>query len=76
MTGGEEWETVFGCRYELFEYTVMPFRLCNALSMFQYYMNDTFHEFLDDFLIVFLDDLLIYPDSQKEHKEHVRKVLI
>ena len=75
MAEGEEWKTAFRCRYGLFEYMVMPFRLCNAPGTFQHYMNDTFREFLDDFLIVYLDDLLIYSDSRKEHKEHIRKVL-
>ena len=75
MAEGKEWKTAFRCRYGLFEYTVMPFGLCNAPGTFQHYMNDTFREFLDDFLIVYLDDLLIYSDSRKEHKEHVRKVL-
>jgi Reverse transcriptase (RNA-dependent DNA polymerase) len=72
---GEEWKTAFRCRYGLFEYTVMPFGLCNAPGTFQHYMNDTFREFLDDFLVVYLDDLLIYSRDLKEHKKHVRKVL-
>jgi hypothetical protein len=72
---GEEWKTAFRCRYGLFEYTVMPFGLCNAPGTFQHYMNDTFRDFLDKFLVVYLDDLLIYSDNLKEHKEHVRKVL-
>jgi Reverse transcriptase (RNA-dependent DNA polymerase)/RNase H-like domain found in reverse transcriptase/Integrase zinc binding domain/Chromo (CHRromatin Organisation MOdifier) domain/Integrase core domain len=72
---GEEWKTAFRCRYGLFEYTVMPFGLCNAPGTFQHYMNDTFHDFLDEFLIVYLDDLLIYSKTLKEHKQHVRKVL-
>jgi RNase H-like domain found in reverse transcriptase/Integrase zinc binding domain/Reverse transcriptase (RNA-dependent DNA polymerase) len=38
-------------------------------------MNDTFHEFLDDFLVVYLDDLLIYSPDLKEHTKHVRMVL-
>src|SRR5436190_1033665 len=75
MAMGEEWKTAFRCRYGLFEYTVMPFGLCNAPGTFQHYMNDTFREFLDEFLVVYLDDLLIYSDTLKEHKRHVRKVL-
>jgi len=75
MATGEEWKTVFKCRYGLFRYTVMPSGLCNAPGTFQHYMNDTFHEFLNDFLIIYLDDLLIYSDSLTEHKCHVRKVL-
>jgi len=72
---GEEWKTAFRCRYGLFEYTVMPFGLCNAPGTFQHYMNDTFREFLDKFLIVYLDDLLVYSDTLAEHKRHVRLVL-
>ena len=75
MAAGEEWKTAFRCRYGLFEYTVMPFGLCNAPGTFQHYMNDTFREFLDQFLIVYLDDLLIYSENLAEHKKHVRMVM-
>ena len=73
MAPGEEWETAFQCRYGLYEYTVMPFGLCNAPGTFQHHMNDTFREFLDDFLVVYLDDLLIYSNNLKEHKRQVRR---
>ena len=53
----------------------MPFGLCNAPGTFQYYMNDTFREFLDKFLIICLHDLLIYSDTLAEHKKHIRMVL-
>ena len=75
MAEGEEWKTAFRCRYGLFEYTVMPFGLCNAPRTFQHYMNDTFREFLDKFLIIYLDDMLIYSDTLAEHRAHVRMVL-
>ena len=75
MAPGEEWKTVFRCCYGLFEYTVMPFGLCNAPGTFQHYMNDTFLGFLDEFLVVYLDDLLIYSSNLKEHKKHISKVL-
>ena len=75
MAEGEEWKTSFICRYGQYEYTVMPFGLCNAPGTFQHYMNDTFREFLDKFLVIYLDDLLIYSETLAEHKLHVRQVL-
>ena len=75
MALGEEWKTAFRCRSGQFEYTVIPFTLCNAPGTFQHYINDTFHDFLDEFLVVYLDDLLIYSKTLKEHKQHVRRVL-
>ena len=75
MAEGEEWKTSFICRYGQYEYTVMPFGLCNAPGTFQHYMNDTFREFLDKFLVIYLDDLLIYSETLAEHKVHVRQAL-
>jgi hypothetical protein len=75
MAEGEEWKTAFRTRYGLYEYTVMPFGLCNAPGTFQYYVNDVFRDYLDDFMSAYLDDLLIYSKDLKEHKKHVRQVL-
>jgi hypothetical protein len=72
---GEEWKTAFKCRYGQYEYTVMPFGLCNAPGTFQHYMNDTFQDYVDRFLIIYLDDLLVYSSTLAEHKEHVALVL-
>ena len=75
MAPSEKEKTTFCCHYGLFEYTVMPFSLCNASNTFQHYMNDTFYEFLDKFLVIYLDDFLVYSDNLKEHKKHIRQLL-
>ena len=61
---GEEEKTAFLTRYGLFEYTVMPFGLCNAPSTFQAFINDVLREYLDVFCSAYLDDILIYSDNK------------
>ena len=36
------WHTIW-----TFQYTIMPYDLKNALALFQYMVNDIFHDFLD-----------------------------
>ncbi|KAJ1193659.1 hypothetical protein NDU88_002955 [Pleurodeles waltl] len=75
MREGDEWKTAFKTRYGLFEYTVMPFGLCNAPAAFQFFLNDVLREYLDIFAIVYIDDILIYSDNENEHVQHVKKIL-
>jgi hypothetical protein len=68
-------KTAFVTRYGSYEYTVMPFRLTNALSYFMNMMNKVFMKFLDKFVVVFIDDILIYSKSNKEHEKHFRLIM-
>jgi type III secretory pathway component EscU len=54
----------------------LPFELTNRPATFQYYMNKTLIEYLDNFCTVYLDDILIYSENLLEHTEHVCKVLL
>ena len=72
---GEEWKTAFRTWYSLYKYLVMPFGLANGPSSFQTYINDVLHGMLDVFCTAYIDDVLIYSNSKKEHREHVRRVL-
>jgi hypothetical protein len=65
----------FITRYGLYEYTVMSFRLTNALAYFMYLMNKVFMEYLNKFVVVFIDDILVYSRNKEEHEEHLRLVL-
>ena len=38
-------------------------------------MNEILHEYLDIFITIYLNDILIYLENEKEHVEHVKKVL-
>ena len=70
-----EHKIAFLIRYNLFEYVVMSFELCNASNTFQFFINATFREYLNDFCTVYLNDILIYSDNRENHTEHVNKVL-
>ncbi len=65
----------FWTRYEHYEYTVMSFKLKNALVIFQRLINDILREYLDDFVIIYLDDILIYSDNLEMHYKYVYKIL-
>jgi len=72
---GYEYKTAFRTRYGQFEYRVMPFGLTNAPATFQSYIDDCLRPYIDDFTLCYLNDILIYSTNEKEHEEHVRKVL-
>src|SRR4029077_4580766 len=75
IADGEEWKTAFRTRYGLFESLVMPFGLTNAPASFPHFINDALRPFLDLFVSAYLDDILIFSETLKEHKRHVRQVL-
>lgn len=67
--------TTFRTKYGTYKYLVMCFGLTNGPFTFQNFMNNTLMEFLDDFVVAYLNDILIYSENEKDHIEHVRKVL-
>ena len=64
----------FVARYGLFEYTVLPLGLCNALSTFQRMMNGILQEYIDSFVLVYLDDIIVSRTTENEHKHQLRLV--
>ena len=47
----------------------------NESSMFQHYINDKFHDFLNVFVTAYIDDILIYSFILSEHQKHVQMIL-
>ena len=68
-------KTAFVTRYGQYEFTVVSFRLTNALAYFMNMMNKVFMEELDKFVVVFIDDILVYSATIEEHEHHLRVVL-
>lgn len=56
-------------------FLVMPFGLCNALSMFITFMNSIFHEKLDEFVITYVNDILVYSKILEEHTNYFEYVM-
>ena len=56
----------------LYEYTRMPFGLCNAPATFQRLMNDLYNDVLYKSVIVFLDDVLTFSRFIDEHMSYLR----
>ena len=72
---GEEWKTAFKTRYDRSEYTVLPFGLTNAPSVFQRRVNNILAEKIDRGVVMYIDNLLIYSETEEEDIELVRWVL-
>ncbi|GJU17096.1 putative reverse transcriptase domain-containing protein [Tanacetum coccineum] len=68
-------KTSFRTHYGHFEFTVIPFGLTNAPTIFMDLMNRVCRLYLDKFVIVFIDDILIYSKTQEEHVKHLRHVI-
>ena len=66
---------VFRTRFELFEYLVMFFELCNVSIFWQNFINDIFRKHLNDFCIVYADDIFIYNKIKKKHIEHCHWII-
>ncbi|GKC96119.1 putative reverse transcriptase domain-containing protein, partial [Tanacetum coccineum] len=64
-------KTAFRTRYRHFEFTLMPFVLTNAPTVFMNLMNRVCKPYLDKFVIVFIEDILIYSKSKKGHEVHL-----
>src|SRR5207248_6634236 len=75
VAAGHEWKMAFKIRYRAFEFTVMPWGLCNAASIFQQFMNYVLSDLIDKGVIVYIDDILIYTETEEEHIQLVMKVL-
>ena len=68
-------KTAFSTPHGLFQFKVMPFRLCNAPSTFQRLMGLVLAGFRWEICLAYLDDVVVFGHTWKEHLERLRLVL-
>ena len=57
-----------------YEFTCMPFRLCNAPVMFQHLMQNTLGEPNLTYCVIYLDDIIVFGRMEEEHLECLHMV--
>ena len=72
---GYKEKTAFFIKYDLYEYMIIPFDLCNAPITFQTFINNVLREYLNVFYIAYFDDIFIYNNIKEKHLHYVNKML-
>ena len=57
-----------------YEFTCMPFGLCNAPVTFQHLMQNTLGELNLTYCVIYLDDVIVFGRMEEEHLECLRMV--
>jgi hypothetical protein len=68
-------KTAFITKYGLFEYTKMPFGLCNASSTYQRCMELIFRGMQWKTLLIYLDAIILYSSNLDDHFDQINEVL-
>ena len=54
-----------------YEFTCMPFRLCNAPATFQHLMQNTLGELNLTYCVIYLDNVIVFGHTEEEHLERL-----
>ncbi|KAE8975166.1 hypothetical protein PF011_g24587 [Phytophthora fragariae] len=68
-------KTAFTCKYGLYEWLVMPFGLCNAVSAFERLVETVLVDLKWRVCLVYVDDCVVFCDDFPSHLFRVRQVL-
>ena len=71
----QQYTTFMVCNLGFYEFTRMPFGLCNTPATFQHLMQNTLGELNLIYCIIYLDDVIVYGHTEEEHLEHLWIVL-
>ena len=73
MAPGLQQYTAFNLGF--YEFTWMPFGLCNLPATFQRLMQNTLGELNLTYSVIYLDNVIVFGRTEEEHIEHLRIVL-
>lgn len=68
-------KTAFSCHLGLFEFTRMPFGLCNAPATFQRAMMETLSDLIWSCCFVYIDDIIVFGRTYEEYMGNMERVL-
>ena len=74
MSPDSKEKTAFVTHEGLYEFSVMPFGLCNAPATFQKCMEVTLRGLARSKCVVYLDDILVMGESFQEHLSNLKEV--
>ena len=57
-----------------YEFTHMPFGLCNTLATFQHLIQNTLVELNLMYCVIYLDDVIVFSHMEEEHLEHLHMI--
>ena len=67
-------KTAFSTNSGHYEWTRLPFGLCNAPATFQRLMNYVLADYIGKICFVYLDDIIIFSTSLQEHLDSITKI--
>ena len=67
-------KTAFTTHVGLFEFSTMPFGLCNAPGTYQRLMTVVLQELLSKICLAYLDDVIVYSANNQSHLDHLDTV--
>ncbi|GBC00100.1 hypothetical protein RclHR1_37480002 [Rhizophagus clarus] len=67
-------KSTFITRFGTYEFTVMPFGLCNAPATFQRLMDTVLRDILWQFVVVYIDDINVGSKTFEKHLLHLEQV--
>ena len=72
--GSQQYMAFMVGNHGFYEFTPMPFGLCNALATFQHLMQNTLGELNLAYCVIYLDNVIVFGRTKEEHLERLHVV--